>query len=82
MLHIALFYEPIDVWLAFYITMDYVTVRSRKVTYLYLFMRKRIKTTAAATTATTTTATTTTTTTTTTTASAAATAATTTPTNR
>jgi hypothetical protein len=27
MLHLALFYEPIDLWLAFYITMDDVTVR-------------------------------------------------------
>jgi hypothetical protein len=27
MLHLALFYEPIDLWLAFYITMDYVTVQ-------------------------------------------------------
>jgi hypothetical protein len=26
-LHLALFYEPIDLWLAFYITIDYVTVR-------------------------------------------------------
>jgi hypothetical protein len=28
MLHLALFYESIDLWLAFYITMDDVTVRS------------------------------------------------------
>jgi hypothetical protein len=27
MLHLALFYKPIDLWLAFYITMDDVTVR-------------------------------------------------------
>jgi hypothetical protein len=27
MLHLAVFYEPIDLWLAFSITMDYVTVR-------------------------------------------------------